>query len=43
MENNITDTRIKEDKTTGELKLIIDEVIKKWNKNTRIYLSLIHI
>lgn len=37
MENNITDTRIKEDKTTGELKLIIDEVIKKWNKNTRIY------
>lgn len=37
MGNNITDTRIKEYKTTGELELIIDEVVKKWNKNTRIY------
>ena len=35
MENEIKDMRIKDYKIAGEL--VIDEVIKKWNKNTRIY------
>lgn len=37
MKNNIqTDSRIKDFKLVGECELVIDEVIKKWNKNTII-------